>query len=82
MMGDAGGVDPANLVMAAAMTALGAAACAGVPRPRLRRRTHGEEHAMTTPAKADVDDATRDALTGLALGDIEVLGSALELREA
>ena len=37
---------------------------------------------MTMPANADVDPATRDALSGLALGDIEVLGEALELREA
>ena len=34
------------------------------------------------PVKADVDDATRDALAGLALGDVGVLGEALELREA
>ena len=37
---------------------------------------------MTMPVNADVDPATRDALSGLALGDIEVLGEALELREA
>ena len=37
---------------------------------------------MTTPAKADVDDATKEALTGIALGDLEVLERALELREA
>ena len=37
---------------------------------------------MGMPAKADVDDATKDALTGLALGDLQVLESALELREA
>jgi 4-carboxymuconolactone decarboxylase len=37
---------------------------------------------MSMPAKADVDDATRDALAGLALGDLEALGEALELREA
>ena len=37
---------------------------------------------MSTPARADVDDATKDALTGLALGDVEVLEQALELREA
>ena len=28
---------------------------------------------MGMPAKADVDDATKDALTGLALGDLQVL---------
>ena len=37
---------------------------------------------MTTPAKAEVDDTTKDALNGLALGDLEVLESALALREA
>jgi 4-carboxymuconolactone decarboxylase len=37
---------------------------------------------MSMPAKAEVDDATKDALTGLALGDLDVLESALELREA
>jgi 4-carboxymuconolactone decarboxylase len=36
---------------------------------------------MGMPAKADVDDATKDALTGLALGDIQALETALELRE-
>jgi 4-carboxymuconolactone decarboxylase len=37
---------------------------------------------MTTHAKADIDDATRDALAGLAVGDLEVLEELLELREA
>jgi 4-carboxymuconolactone decarboxylase len=37
---------------------------------------------MSMPVKAEVDAPTRDALTGLALGDIEVLETALELREA
>ena len=37
---------------------------------------------MTTPAKANVDDATKEALTGIALGDLDVLERALELREA
>jgi 4-carboxymuconolactone decarboxylase len=37
---------------------------------------------MGMPAKADVDDATKDALTGLAVGDIQMLETALELREA
>jgi alkylhydroperoxidase/carboxymuconolactone decarboxylase family protein YurZ len=37
---------------------------------------------MSMPVKADVDDATREALAGLALGDLEVLGEAFELREA
>lgn len=36
---------------------------------------------MSVP-NADVDDVTRDALAGLSMGDIEVLGEALELREA
>src|SRR5215469_17344454 len=72
----------ANLVSGCATTAF-AAACAG-HRSRLRKRTTERNYAMTTPAKADVDvdDATKDALTGLALGDVEVLESALELREA
>ena len=30
----------------------------------------------------DVDPATRDALSGLSMGDMEVLGEVLELREA
>jgi alkylhydroperoxidase/carboxymuconolactone decarboxylase family protein YurZ len=30
----------------------------------------------------DVDTETRNALSGLAMGDVEVLGEALELREA
>ena len=37
---------------------------------------------MNMPVNADVDAATRDALSGLSLGDLEVLGEALELREA
>jgi alkylhydroperoxidase/carboxymuconolactone decarboxylase family protein YurZ len=39
-------------------------------------------HAMSMPAKAEVDDTTKDALSGLALGDVEVLEEALALREA
>jgi alkylhydroperoxidase/carboxymuconolactone decarboxylase family protein YurZ len=35
---------------------------------------------MNMPAKADVDDATRDALAGLALGDPELLLEGLEMR--
>jgi 4-carboxymuconolactone decarboxylase len=38
---------------------------------------------MTTmPAKADVDDATRDALIGLTRGDQSVLGEMADLRKA
>jgi 4-carboxymuconolactone decarboxylase len=37
---------------------------------------------MTMPAKADIDNATRDALAGLSVGDLEVLEELLELREA
>jgi 4-carboxymuconolactone decarboxylase len=37
---------------------------------------------MSMPANVDVDAATQDALSGLSLGDLEVLGEALELREA
>jgi 4-carboxymuconolactone decarboxylase len=51
-------------------------------RSHLRGRTTERNHAMSMPAKAEVDDATKDALTGLALGDLDVLESALELREA
>jgi alkylhydroperoxidase/carboxymuconolactone decarboxylase family protein YurZ len=36
---------------------------------------------MNMPAKADVDDATRDALGGFAMGDPELLLEGLELRE-
>ena len=36
---------------------------------------------MTIP-KAVVDDATRDALLGLAMGDIDVLKEAVDIREA
>ncbi|HEY4849810.1 MAG TPA: carboxymuconolactone decarboxylase family protein [Streptosporangiaceae bacterium] len=36
---------------------------------------------MNMPAKADVDDATRETLAGLALGDPELLLEGLELRE-
>ena len=35
---------------------------------------------MNMPAKAAVDDSTRDALAGLALGDPELLGEGMELR--
>ena len=37
---------------------------------------------MSTPVNVDVDPDTREALSGLSLGDMEVLGEALELREA
>ena len=37
---------------------------------------------MSMPVNADVDPATRDALSGLAVGDLEVLGEVLELRDA
>jgi 4-carboxymuconolactone decarboxylase len=36
---------------------------------------------MTVP-KATVDDATRDALLGLAIGDVDVLKEAVDLRES
>jgi 4-carboxymuconolactone decarboxylase len=70
----------ANLVSGCGDEAF-AAACAG-HRSRPRGRTTERKHAMSTPAKADVDDATKEALTGLALGDIDVLERALELRDA
>src|SRR5262249_61939275 len=62
------------------MTAF-AVACAG-QRSRPRGRTTERNQAMGMPAKADVDDTTKDALTGLALGDAQVLESALALRDA
>jgi 4-carboxymuconolactone decarboxylase len=37
---------------------------------------------MSTPVNVEVDEGTRHALSGLAMGDLEVLGEALELREA
>ena len=36
---------------------------------------------MSVP-KAIVDDATRDALLGLAMGDVDTLKEAVDLREA
>ncbi len=36
---------------------------------------------MSAPANVYVDEDTKNALSGLALGDMEVLGAALELRE-
>ena len=37
---------------------------------------------MMSMPKAVVDDATRDALLGLAMGDIDVLKEAVDIREA
>jgi 4-carboxymuconolactone decarboxylase len=37
---------------------------------------------MSAPVKIDVDEETRSTLSGLAMGDVDVLGEALELREA
>jgi 4-carboxymuconolactone decarboxylase len=37
---------------------------------------------MTTPVKADVDAATQDTLTGLAVGDRTVLEEVLAFRES
>jgi alkylhydroperoxidase/carboxymuconolactone decarboxylase family protein YurZ len=37
---------------------------------------------MTTPVKADVDAATQDTLTGLAIGDRTVLEEVLAFRES
>ena len=52
-------------------------------KPAAARRLPTErKRNMSMPANVDVDDATRDALSGLSLGDLEVLGEALELREA
>jgi alkylhydroperoxidase/carboxymuconolactone decarboxylase family protein YurZ len=35
---------------------------------------------MSTPAAPDVDDVTRDALSGLATGDLDLLAEGLEMR--
>jgi len=37
---------------------------------------------MTVPAKADVDNATRDVLVGLSLGDLDVLDELADIRKA
>jgi len=37
---------------------------------------------MTVPSRAMVDDATRDALLGLAVGDVDILKEAVDIREA
>ena len=37
---------------------------------------------MTMPAKADVDDVTVQTLTGLSMGDLELLDEMVELRQA
>ena len=47
-----------------------------------RRLETERKQTMSVPVNADVDQGTQDALTGLALGDLAVLGEALELREA
>jgi 4-carboxymuconolactone decarboxylase len=36
---------------------------------------------MTSPTKAEVDETTRNALTGLSFGDIDLLAEGLEFRE-
>lgn len=36
---------------------------------------------MTSSVKAEVDDVTRDALTGLSAGDLDMLAEGLEYRE-
>jgi 4-carboxymuconolactone decarboxylase len=36
---------------------------------------------MTGPARAEVDDVTRDALAGLSAGDIDLMAEGLEYRE-
>ena len=37
---------------------------------------------MNVPVKAEVDDVTREALTGLAMGDPDLLAEGLEMRAA
>jgi len=41
----------------------------------------GWKQDMSTPMQIDVDDYTKNALSGLAMGDVDVLSEALELRE-
>jgi 4-carboxymuconolactone decarboxylase len=36
---------------------------------------------MSMPAKADIDDATRDALIGVAIGDLRILDDVLAIRD-
>ncbi len=36
---------------------------------------------MSTPVKVDVDDETRNQLSGLAMGDMAIIGEAREIRE-
>jgi alkylhydroperoxidase/carboxymuconolactone decarboxylase family protein YurZ len=36
---------------------------------------------MTMPVSADVDEVTRDALSGLSAGDLDVLDGSMQLRE-
>jgi 4-carboxymuconolactone decarboxylase len=47
---------------------------------REQRRRSSED--MSTPMNTDVRQETAEALTGLARGDLEFLGEAVELREA
>ena len=44
-------------------------------------RSDGRIPIMNMPAKADVDDTTREMLGGLAIGDPELLLAGLEVRE-
>lgn len=37
---------------------------------------------MSMPTKVEVDNETRDALSGLAMGDLRILDEAAEIREA
>ena len=82
MWGDAAGGAIRRAWSRLRQTTLRAAASAGVAQPPPPEGHVTERNQpMSMPAKADVNDATRDALAGLALGDLEVLGEALELRE-
>ncbi len=53
---------------------------ADLPEDPLPEGTEGTP-VMSMPAKADVDDATSAALASLALGDPELLGETLQLRQ-
>jgi alkylhydroperoxidase/carboxymuconolactone decarboxylase family protein YurZ len=50
-------------------------------RGDLAVETPGRKPIMTSPAKADVDDTTRDELFSLSAGDLEVLERGLQARE-
>ena len=50
-----------------------------VPLPLWQRRDEGTP-IMSTPAAPDVDDVSKEALSGLATGDLDLLAEGLEMR--